>query len=176
LHQGTIQAESDGRSKGSEFTVRIPLTASVDAAAAAVARDGPALAPDGPARAPTTPRKVLVIDDDHDVADALSSLLRNSGHKVWTAYSGQSGVQAALEYQPEAALVDIAMPDMDGYETARRLREQLPGILLIAITGLAQKSDQVRVREAGFNYPLAKPASASQIEELLATGDPPSRQ
>jgi CheY-like chemotaxis protein len=164
LHQGTILAASGGRGKGSEFSVRIPLTAtpSVDTAAAPVA-------PDGPAPASITPRKVLVIDDDHDVADALAVLLKNSGHEVWTAYSGQSGVQAALKYQPDAALVDIAMPDMDGYETARRLREQLPGILLIAVTGLVQKSDQVRVHEAGFNYHVAKPASASQIEELLAT-------
>jgi len=169
LHQGTVQAESGGRGKGSEFTVRIPLTTtpSVDLAAAAVALDGPA-------RASITPRKVLVIDDDHDVADALAGLLRSSGHQVWTAYSGQSGVQAALEYQPDAALIDIAMPDMDGYEAARRLRQQLPGILLIAVTGLVQKSDRLRVREAGFNYHVAKPASASQIEELLTTVGLPS--
>jgi two-component system CheB/CheR fusion protein len=167
LHEGAIQAESGGRGKGSEFTVRIPLTATppVDAVAAGVA-------PNGPAHASITPRKLLVIDDDHDVADALAGLLRNSGHQVWTAYSGQSGVQAALKYQPEVALIDIAMPDMDGYETARRLREQLPGILLIAVTGLVQKSD--RVRDAGFNYHVAKPASASQIEDLLAAARLPS--
>jgi CheY-like chemotaxis protein len=116
----------------------------------------------------------LVIDDDHDVADALAGLLRNSGHQVWTAYSGHSGLQMALEHRPYAALVDIAMPDMDGYEAARRLREQLPGILLIAVTGLVQKSDRVRVHKAGFNYHVAKPASASQIEELLATAALPS--
>ncbi len=156
LHQGAIQAESGGRGKGSEFTVRIPLTTtpSVDAAAAAVA-------PIGPAHASITPRKVLVIDDDHGVADALAGLLRNSGHQVWTAYSGHSGLQMALEHRPYAALVDIAMPDMDGYVAARRLRQQLPGILLIAVTGLVQKSDRLRVREAGFNYHVAKPASAS---------------
>jgi len=168
LHQGTIHAESGGRGKGSEFTMRIPLTAtpSVDAAAAAVAPIGLAHA--------LTPRKVLVIDDDHDVADALAGVLRNSGHQVWTTYSGHSGLQMALEHRPYAALVDIAMPDMDGYEAARRLREQLPGILLIAVTGLVQKSDRVRVHEAGFNYHVAKPASASQIEELLATAALPS--
>jgi CheY-like chemotaxis protein len=165
LHLGTIQAESGGRGKGSEFTVRIPLTAAPSADAAA------AVAPNGPAHGSITPRKVLVIDDNHDVADALAGLLRNSGHQVWTAYSGQSGVQAALDHRPDAALVDIAMPDMDGYEAARRLRQQLPGILLIAVTGMVQKSDRVHVHEAGFNYHVAKPASARQIEELLATAD-----
>jgi CheY-like chemotaxis protein len=66
------------------------------------------------------------------------------------------------------ALVDIAMPDLDGYQVARRLRQSLPDILLIAVTGLAQESDRIRAREAGFNYHLAKPATINQIEELIS--------
>jgi two-component system, chemotaxis family, CheB/CheR fusion protein len=73
-----------------------------------------------------------------------------------------------LEYRPDAALVDIAMPDLDGYEVAGRLRKSLPDLLLIAVTGFAQDSDGVRARRAGFNHHLAKPVTVRRIEELFA--------
>lgn len=162
LHEGAIEARSAGRGKGSEFIVRLPLAPAPLAAIPAepVAADQPV--------DPPTPRRVLVIDDERDVADLLANLLRRSGHEVWTAYSGQSGIDAAVELKPDAALVDIAMPDLDGYEVARQLRVRLPGILLIAITGLVQEPDRVRARQAGFDYHLAKPATVQQIEEIFA--------
>jgi two-component system CheB/CheR fusion protein len=162
LHDGTIEARSAGRGKGSEFIVRLPLApapltavpAQPDAADQLVGRP--------------TRRRLLVIDDERDVADSLASLLRKSGHEVSTAYSGQTGIEAAIELKPDTALVDIAMPDLDGYEVARRLRVRLPGILLIAISGLVQEPDRARARQAGFDYHLAKPATAQQIEEIFA--------
>lgn len=108
-----------------------------------------------------------MIDDEPDVADSLASLLRRSGREVWAAYSGQSGIEAALEHRPDAVLVDLAMPNMDGYEVARRLRERLPNILLIAVTGLVQESDRARTRAAGFAHHLAKPITRKQLEETL---------
>ncbi len=162
LHGGTIEASSGGRGKGSQFTISVPLaseqTAPQQAAAPAV----------NPAAASAVAKTLLVIDDEHDVADLTASLLQRSGYQVWTAYGGKSGVEMALEHRPAVALVDIAMPDLDGYQVARRLRQSLPDILLIAITGLAQESDRLRAREAGFDYHLAKPAAINQIEELIS--------
>ena len=162
LHLGTIEARSAGRGLGSEFIVRLPL------APAPLAETPAAPASANQAAASTTPRRLIVIDDERDVADTLAGLLRKAGHQVWTAYTGQSGIDAALEIKPGAVLIDIAMPDLDGYEVARRLRDRIPGTLLVAITGLVQQPDRERTRAAGFDYHLAKPATVRQIEEILA--------
>jgi CheY-like chemotaxis protein len=162
LHGGTIEASSGGRGKGSQFTIRVPLASEQTAPQQAAA---PAVSPMAASAAAKT---LLVIDDEHDVADLTASLLQRSGFQVWAAYGGNSGVEMALEHRPAVALVDIAMPDLDGYQVARRLRQSLPDILLIAITGLAQESDRKRAHEAGFNYHLTKPAAINQIEELIS--------
>ncbi len=149
---GTIKASSAGKGKGSEFTIRLPLAAQQklqpETAAAGYA---------GEAAVPVAPRAVLVIDDERDVADLTASLVKREGHQVWAAYGGEAGLEIALQRRPSVALVDIAMPEMDGYEVPRRLRQALPGILLIAITGLVQESDRARAREAGFDHHLRKP-------------------
>ena len=95
-------------------------------------------------------------------------LLERLGHEVKVAYDGSSALGLAAEFRPHLALIDIGLPGFSGYEVARRLRQALPGIMLIAITGLVQESDRVRAREAGFDYHLRKPASISQIEQLIA--------
>jgi CheY-like chemotaxis protein len=140
----------------------VPLASEQTAPQSAAAAAGSQVEPSAAAKT------LLVIDDEHDVADLTASLLQRSGYQVRMAYGGNSGVEMALEHRPAVALVDIAMPDMDGYEVARRLRQSLPDILLIAVTGLAQESDRLRAREAGFNYHLAKPATITQIEELIS--------
>jgi len=162
LHGGTIEARSAGRGMGSEFIVHMPLAAEQNASQEMAAAE-----PGAEVSAPVAARKVLIIDDEHDVADSTASLLMRSGCEVWSAYDGQAGLEAALKHHPDVALVDIAMPDMDGYEVARQLRQSLPDIVLIAITGLVQESDRVRARAAGFNHHLAKPASISEIKKLI---------
>jgi CheY-like chemotaxis protein len=140
--------------------VRIPLAA-----------DGAAAEPERELEAPAAHgmrgKSILVIDDEHDVADLTANLLQRLGYQVWASYSGKSGIEMALQHRPDVALVDIAMPDVDGYDVARALRRSLPEILLIAITGLVQESSRQRSREAGFDYHLAKPASINQIDELI---------
>ncbi len=108
-----------------------------------------------------------MIDDEHDASDALTTLLKVSNHQVLTAYGGLSGIESALEHHPDVVLIDIARPDMDGYDVARHLRERLPEALLIAVSGLAQAADRAHAREAGFDYHVAKPASLKTLEDLF---------
>jgi two-component system CheB/CheR fusion protein len=112
-------------------------------------------------------RRVLIIDDDPDVADSLATLFTMSNHHAWTAYTGLRGIEAALEHLPDVVLIDIVMPDMDGYEVGRHLRERLPDALLIAVSGLAQESDQARSREAGFDHYMTKPVTFRELEQLI---------
>ncbi len=154
LHGGTIEAASAGPGMGSEFTVRVPLVSEQGAGLQA-------------AQPPTVPQTVLVVDDEHDVADLTVNLLRRAGYQAWVAYDGKTALQVAAEHRPTVALVDLVMPEMDGYEVGRRLRQQYPQMLLIAISGLVQESDRAKATNAGFDHHLAKPTSISQIEELI---------
>jgi len=160
LHEGTIEARSAGHGKGSEFIVRIPLSPSLS-------KPMP-IEPAGqePPAKTINRHRVLVIDDERDVADSFANVLRRSGHQVSTAYSGMEGIETATQAHPTVALIDISMPDMDGFQVARRLRDSMPDIFLIAVSGLIQESDQ-RVRAAGFDRHLAKPVSGKQIEALF---------
>jgi two-component system CheB/CheR fusion protein len=161
LHDGSIEASSRGRGRGSEFMLRIPLAAD---GAVPERTESPGSGPSDVAQG----KSILVIDDEHDVADLTASLLERLGHRVWAAYSGRGGIELALKQRPDVALIDIAMPDIDGYEVARKLRKELPNTLLIAITGLVQESSRKRSREAGFDHHLAKPATLNQIEEIIS--------
>ena len=97
------------------------------------------------------PHEVLVVDDNVDLADSTAMLLRLSGHEVRVAYSGRTALEVAVEYQPNIVLMDIGLPEMNGYEVARRLREQprLKDVVIVAMTGYGQESDRQRSREAG---------------------------
>jgi len=159
-HGGTVSAASEGPGRGSEFTVRLPL----DDRAAPPPPAPPRLEP------PPTPRRILVVDDQADAATVLARLLRRRGHDVRIAADGAGAIAAAIEYQPEVAILDIGLPGMDGYEIARRLRA-LPGIeqaVLIALTGYGQDDDIRQAREAGFDHHLVKPTDLDAIERLLA--------
>ena len=159
LHGGRIEAHSEGHGRGSEFVVRLPLDASVPQTVA-----GAAAEPELPTRLRT-----LVIDDNPDVADSLVMLMESFGTDVRVAYDGASGVEAAVEFRPDIAFVDIRMPGIDGHETARRLRERMgqEAPTLIALTGLGQDKDRKLSREAGFDMHLTKPVSTDVLEELL---------
>jgi CheY-like chemotaxis protein len=103
-----------------------------------------------------------------DAAESLALVLRAAGHRVWTAHSGPAALQAAPEVRPEAVVLDIGLPGMDGYEVARRLRGEASGPLLVALTGYGQDEDRRRSREAGFHHHLVKPVDPEELERLLA--------
>ena len=115
--------------------------------------------------------RILVVDDNVDSAESLAKLLRMFGHDVRTAYDGAGALAEVSQMRPEAVLLDIGLPGMDGYEVARRLR-LLPGCantLLIALSGYADDDDLRRSQEAGFNHHLTKPVKFQTLQELLAS-------
>ena len=115
-------------------------------------------------------RRILVVDDNLDAAEGLAMLLSLRGHEVATAYDGQSAIDQARELQPDVVLLDIGLPRLDGFEVARRLREEHTSrpMLLVALTGYGQERDRVRAREAGFDHHLLKPVRLEMLEGLLA--------
>ncbi len=162
LHGGGVEARSDGPGRGSEFVVRLPL-----AAAQLAAPDG-----DRYARpAAVAPRRILVVDDNRDAADSLGMLLKFLGADVCTANDGPAALEAFQTYRPSVVLLDIGLPEMDGYEVARRTRQQPEGgdVTLIALTGWGQEEDRRRSREAGIDHHLVKPVDLGALEKLLAT-------
>jgi CheY-like chemotaxis protein len=114
------------------------------------------------------PRRVLVVEDNQDCRETLCRLLTLAGFQVEQAGDGAEGVRKALAWRPEAAVVDIGLPLLDGYEVARRLREALDGlIVLIALTGYGQPEDRSRAFAAGFDHHLIKPADPEHLVRLL---------
>jgi signal transduction histidine kinase len=158
LHGGTIEAISDGSGKGSEFVVRLPYAPAV----ATAAGRAPGLDASGQRR------RILVVDDNVDAAEALAELLREYGHNVRTAHGAGSGINEALRMRPEIVLLDISMPDADGYEVARRLRAELSGTILVALTGYGERRHRQKSREAGFDHHLTKPVDTRELEKLLS--------
>ena len=133
-----------------------PERAGADAAGAAAPR-------------PAAPRRVLVVDDNRDAAEALAMLLSRSGHAVETAHDGPAALAAAAAFRPDAVLLDIGLPGLDGYEVCRRLRRSRgEGLLVVAITGYGQGSDAEASRRAGFDHHLVKPVDVRRLEELVA--------
>jgi CheY-like chemotaxis protein len=119
----------------------------------------------------SSPRRVLVVDDNLDAAEGLAMLLQLKGHEVATAYDGDGALESARRFSPEVVLLDIGLPRQDGFEVARRLREEFPdrGMLLVALTGYGQERDRLRAREAGFDHHLLKPVRLELLEQLLVT-------
>jgi signal transduction histidine kinase/ActR/RegA family two-component response regulator len=158
MHGGTVFARSAGRNQGSEFILRLPVLAD----AAAGSAGGPDLACD----VPPLPRKVLVVDDNLDAASTLEALLSLHGIQVTVAHDGASACALVAEEGPDAVVMDIGMPVMNGYEAARRIRDsgQRPQPVLIALTGWGQYADKERAAQAGFDHHFVKPL---QVDELL---------
>jgi PAS domain S-box-containing protein len=162
MHDGKIKVDST-LGKGSEFVVHLPIMTV-------------------PAASPTSPKhivpgsdgaalRVLVVDDNMDSAESLGMLLEATGHDVQLAYDGPTALQATLDYRPHVVLLDIGLPGLDGYEVARRIREQLTlkNIVLVAMTGYGNVSDLRRSEEAGFNHHLVKPADFMKVKGILAS-------
>jgi len=158
LHGGTVRAESAGTGKGAEFVIRLPLVA-------AARPDGAVVASERRGRAP---RRVLVVDDNHDAADSLAAIVEAFGHTVEVAYDGPSAVERARATSPDIVLCDIGLPGMSGYEVARTLRAGGVRTQLIAVSGYAQADDVRKALEAGFDQHVAKPPDLAELERLLA--------
>jgi signal transduction histidine kinase/CheY-like chemotaxis protein len=162
LHGGSIEARSEGAGKGSEFVVRLPMppvTEQNDAQTAA--------APEFARQAARY--KVLVVDDNHDAADSLCELLRLYGHEPVKSYDGGHAILEAKRFRPDVVMLDIGLPGLNGYQTAREIRRQAGehAPTMIAITGWGQDEDRQRAADAGFAWHLTKPVDPPQLQTLL---------
>ena len=162
MHGGSVTASSAGPGQGSEFVVRLPL---VSAGGASI----PSPAPQPRRGFYGGGRRLLIVDDNRDFATSLSALLQEFGHDTRTAHDGETGVAMAREQVPDAVLLDIGLPGMNGYEVARRLRssEALAGVTLVALSGYGQEEDRRRAREAGFDHYLVKPIDAAALVNII---------
>ncbi len=161
LHAGTVSASSDGANKGATFEMKIPLADSATAA-----KFLPAAAQ---AQSHERPLRAVVCDDAADLRELVADLLRMKGHDVTVVEDGPSAVKAITELKPDVALIDIGLPDMDGYEVARTLRRDMTDhrVRLIAMTGYGQATDRASALQAGFDAHIVKPASADMIMRAL---------
>jgi len=172
LHGGTIEAHSRGAGQGSEFTLRLPILGAItysDASKSGAGKSGADKpVPRPTAVAPLPSRRVLVVDDNHDAANTLNSLLQSLGHSTRVAFDGPTALQIAEQFQPDLVLLDIGMPGMSGYDVARRLRSRTgthPKI--VAVTGWGADEDRARSQEAGFDRHLVKPVDESALRQAL---------
>jgi two-component system CheB/CheR fusion protein len=164
LHGGTIDAQSAGAGLGSEFRIHLPRSVVVP------------LAANPQQRSPkqedqTSGHRVLLADDNRDAADSLAMLLEMNGYRVTVGYNGTEALELASRAPPSVMILDIGMPDITGFEVARRVRTETWGrdVYLIAVTGWGQKEDKARAIAAGFNHHLTKPVDPDEVEEVLRT-------
>ena len=164
LHGGSVAVFSEGLNKGSEFLLRLPVVvvpAPPEAQPASREQDGDSVK-----------RRVLIVDDSVDAVQTLKLFVDLLGHDVRTASDGEGAVAAAAEFLPDVVFLDLGMPGMDGYEAARRIRQQPWGrdIILIALSGWGQPEDRQRTKAAGFDHHLVKPASSADLQKLIDAG------
>jgi two-component system, chemotaxis family, CheB/CheR fusion protein len=161
LHSGSIQAESAGPNRGSTFTVRLPLALGLSESGAEERGAG----------ACAQEQRIMIVDDNTDAAQAMSLLLTSiGGGEVGTAFSGEEALELGPRLKPDVVLLDLGMPDMDGYEVARRIRREPWGkdVFLVALTGWGQDSHRHRTQEAGFDRHLTKPAEFETLRAVLS--------
>jgi CheY-like chemotaxis protein len=162
LHGGTVQASSPGLGKGSSFTVRLPRYTQDVALTAAPSLERLA---EG-----ASPLRILLVDDNVDAVHTLQLYLHSAGHQVEVAYSAGDALELAKTFVPEVFLLDIGLPDFDGNELARRLRQlaQTSNATLIAMTGYGRQQDRDAATAAGFDHYLVKPVNTTQLSDILA--------
>jgi len=163
LHGGRVEARSAGIGKGSEFVVRLP------ALAAARASPRPAVPPGTRPGAPG-PLRILVVEDNQDTAEMLGAMFKMSGHEVELAADGFTALRTAESFRPAVVVSDLGLPGMDGYELARRIRQQERSgdLVLVALSGYGREEDRLKTREAGFDHHLVKPADVDKILGIVA--------
>ena len=164
MHGGSVSAHSEGAGRGSEFVICLPLMTP-----AVLPAVGDQLTAECQAARPQH-RRILVADDNLDALESLAALLALNGHEVHRAQDGAAALQVAMRHRPEVIFLDIGMPQMDGYEVARRIRAHEWGkeMLLIAVTGWGQESDRQRSFAAGFDFHLVKPVDLEKLNQLLS--------
>jgi two-component system CheB/CheR fusion protein len=165
MHGGSVLAQSEGLGHGAEFTVRLPLCQ--DEPASEAGQAGRPEPPGGPLAG--APCRVLVVDDNASAADGLAVLLRLGGYEVHLAHDGRSALEVARAFRPDVVLLDIGLPELDGYEVAHRLRQQpaTRDVLLVAVTGYGQVDDVERARAAGFDHHFTKPVDYAVLRQVL---------
>jgi CheY-like chemotaxis protein len=163
MHGGSVEAYSPGEGMGANFVVRLPI-----ARHAAECQGHNCTTNEMSSK---VFGRILVVDDNQDAAESLAKLLKLYGNTTLTAFDGLQALQIGAEFRPDVVLLDIGLPELNGYDTARRMREQPWGrdIALIALTGWGKEEDRRRSREAGFNNHLVKPVEFDQLNALLAT-------
>ena len=168
MHGGTVRASSEGPGAGAEFTVTLPVLSPDDATLHAEDAGTSHVAP--------AARRVLVIDDNEDAAQSMAMALEYAGYRVASACDGAAGLELARTFGPDAVLLDIGLPGMDGYEVARRLRADEPTrhVHIVALTGYGHASDIERSREAGIDHHLVKPVRPEELIEHIGTLAPRS--
>jgi len=161
LHQGTVEAFSV-LGQGSEFVVRLPVALAAELQPSAATEIAEPIG---------RPLRVLVVDDNVDTAQTLALLLEESGHDVRMGHDGPTALKVAHAFLPNVVLLDIGLPGLDGYEVAKRLRQQsvLPNVVLVAMTGYGQDTDRQRSQDAGFDHHLVKPANFDKVQQILAS-------
>jgi len=161
MHDGRVEAASDGPGRGSRSTVRLPAAAPADASVTVKEMPGRA--------APRRSRRILVVDDNRDSASTLAAILDHQGHEVRTEFDGMGALATAETFGPDVILLDIGLPKLDGYEVCRRILRQpwSNDVTVIALTGWGQEADRARARAAGFHHHLVKPVDLKKLDELI---------
>ena len=156
MHGGSVAVRSAGLGHGATFTIRLPRA------------DAPAQSATSTTASLDSARRVLIVDDNQDAADSLAMLLQMEGHVTTTVYCGEEALQKMIAFNPEVVLLDIGLPELNGYEVAQRMREVAPSVRLIAVSGYGQPEDKQRSSEAGFSAHLVKPVAVLDIRKVLA--------
>src|SRR5690606_17670448 len=161
LHAGTVEAQSAGFGCGATFVVRLPLVDAPTPAAVVASRS--------PGEETPSSRRILIVDDNDDAAASLALLLSHAGHDVRDVRDAGSALEAARSFVPDVVLLDIGLPDVDGWELARLLRAErcADELKLIAISGYGQRADRRRSRDAGIDHHLTKPVDYASIARCL---------
>jgi CheY-like chemotaxis protein len=163
MHGGNIDVSSEGLGKGSEFVVRIPLAHASRNESMALVEGSSITEP------PILQRRILIADDNPDVVETFEVMLQTLGYEVQTALDGIEALEKAEQFQPHAIVLDLGMPKLDGYETAKRIRQRPWGqdVVLVAVTGWGNENDKLKSADAGFNMHLVKPIDATILLQYL---------
>jgi CheY-like chemotaxis protein/anti-sigma regulatory factor (Ser/Thr protein kinase) len=157
MHSGTFSAASEGVGRGAQFTLRFPLI------------EPPKVEAPQTQNQNATSCRLLIVDDNIDAADSLARLLTCLGHETLAVHSANDGLEQQETFKPQVALLDIGLPDMTGYELARRFRATAPQVKLIALTGYGTAEDRRQAEDAGFDFHLTKPVALAELEQVLAS-------